>query len=123
MLMWAADGCNFEVAEELIKKGQDVNKIGEWGQTPFIKACYKKDFKLARLMAINGGDISIRDTHYNKTALEYLEEKQREEILRILGKWEEKKEVKIKEEEVKKRKNDKEIKKGIWGRLKGIMGR
>ncbi len=133
MLMWACDGGNYDVAKELVERGMDVNKEGEWGQTPFIKACYKKDMKLAKLLALNGGDVNIRDTHYDKCALEYLNEEQRIEILKLVGKYEVEpsNEVKSEEkvEEVKSVEVEKEPKKidnatkSIWARIRGRFGR
>jgi len=136
MLMWACDGGNYDVAKELIERGMDVNKVGEWGQTPFIKACYKKDMKLAKLLALNGGDVNIRDTHYDKCALEYLNEEQRVEILKLVGQYGFKPSNEVKSEEkveeikgVEEEKEEKEpekvdnVTKSIWARIRGRFGR
>ncbi|HOO70196.1 MAG TPA: ankyrin repeat domain-containing protein [Spirochaetota bacterium] len=56
----AAYNGKYEVAQQLIAKGHDVNGYDKWGWTPLMWAAYYNQYTIARLLLEKGADPNIQ---------------------------------------------------------------
>ncbi|HWR71996.1 MAG TPA: ankyrin repeat domain-containing protein [Nitrospirota bacterium] len=82
-LHWAAEHGRTEIARLLIERGADVNCRSESYGTPLMVASYRGNRDTVKLLLEKGADPAATDT-YGKTALNYAQEYQLSEIVRIL---------------------------------------
>jgi TolB-like protein len=82
-LHWAADHGRTEIARLLIDKGADVNFQSEIYGTPLMVASYRGHKDIVKLLLEKGANAVAIDA-YGKTALNYAQEYQFAEIVRML---------------------------------------
>lgn len=74
---------NDEVAEVLIAKGADINKIDKSGKTVLMAAAMNGHFNLVRLLVDKGADVFLKNRE-GKTALEFARSMERLRIIKYL---------------------------------------
>lgn len=82
-LHWAAEKGRTEIARLLIEKGANVNLRSESYGTPLMVASYRGNRDMVRLLLEKGANPADTDA-FGKTALNYAQEYQFAEIVRIL---------------------------------------
>jgi len=82
-LHWAAEKGRTEIASLLIEKGADVNLRSEIYGTPLVVASYQGNRDMVKLLLEKGANPAATDG-YGKTSLNYAQEYQFAEIVRIL---------------------------------------
>jgi TolB-like protein len=82
-LHWAAEKGRTEIARLLIEKGANVKLLSESYGTPLMVASYRGHKDVVNLLLEKGADPAATDA-YGKTALNYAQEYQFAEIVRIL---------------------------------------
>lgn len=82
-LHWAAEKGRTEIARLLIEKGANVNLQSESYGTPLMVASYRGNKDMVRLLLEKGANPADTDA-FGKTALNYAQEYQFAEIVRIL---------------------------------------
>lgn len=95
---------NDEVAEVLIAKGADINKIDKSGKTVLMAASMNGHFNLVRLLVDKGADVFLKNRE-GKTALEFARSMDRHRIIKYLefqvAKEEKQRKAKLLEERLK----------------------
>lgn len=95
---------NDEVAEVLIAKGADINKIDKSGKTVLMAASMNGHFNLVRLLVDKGADVFEKNRE-GKTALEFARSMDRHRIIKYLefqvAKEEKQRKAKLLEERLK----------------------
>ena len=95
---------NDEVAEVLIGKGADINRIDKSGKTVLMAASMNGHFNLVRLLVDKGADVFLKNRE-GKTALEFARSMERQRIIKYLefqvAKDEKQRKAKLLEEKLK----------------------
>lgn len=95
---------NDEVAEVLIGKGADINRVDKSGKTVLMAASMNGHFNLVRLLVDKGADVFLKNRE-GKTALEFARSMERQRIIKYLefqvAKDEKQRKAKLLEEKLK----------------------
>ena len=76
---------NLDAVETLLENGANVNeKTGPGGITPLMAAVASKNVPIIKMLIKYGADVNIRDSFFNKTALDFAKERGYTELYPLL---------------------------------------